>query len=293
MRKLIAAGLLILLVSAGAADSVIADPLQEAEAAFGRSDYATVLQLSEPLAVQGNARAEVNLGILNEYGLGIPRDESEAANWYRQAAEQGDAAAQTSLGLMYEHHDFSGTMKEAASWYLRAADQGDALGQFLLGRMYTEGWGVNHDDAMAAALYRKAADQGLPEAQEEMRVAYTLGMGVPKDPAMAILYARKAADQGHALAQAVLAQSYLEGRGMPQDHVLALEWISLAAEHFPASAVKRASPHDYLGASIITARNELAAKMTADENAEAERLVSKWRSRHPVLPEIHSYEMEF
>jgi len=34
-------------------------------------------------------------------GEGIPQDYAEAAKWFRQAANQGDAHAQTSLGAMY------------------------------------------------------------------------------------------------------------------------------------------------------------------------------------------------
>ena len=34
-------------------------------------------------------------------GDGVPQDFEEAAKWYRKAAEQGNAKAQCSLGLMY------------------------------------------------------------------------------------------------------------------------------------------------------------------------------------------------
>ena len=35
-------------------------------------------------------------------GAGVPQNYAEALNWYRKAAEQGDAVAQHSLGEMYE-----------------------------------------------------------------------------------------------------------------------------------------------------------------------------------------------
>ena len=34
-------------------------------------------------------------------GLGVPRDDTEAVNGLHKAAEQGEAAAQTALGLEY------------------------------------------------------------------------------------------------------------------------------------------------------------------------------------------------
>ena len=35
-------------------------------------------------------------------GLGVPQDYAEALKWFRRAAEQNDAAAQTNLGVMYD-----------------------------------------------------------------------------------------------------------------------------------------------------------------------------------------------
>jgi len=34
-------------------------------------------------------------------GVGVPEDDAEAVRWYRLAAEQGNAGAQSSLGLSY------------------------------------------------------------------------------------------------------------------------------------------------------------------------------------------------
>ena len=34
-------------------------------------------------------------------GRGVPQDDAEAVRWYRLAAEQGNANAQTNLGVMY------------------------------------------------------------------------------------------------------------------------------------------------------------------------------------------------
>jgi TPR repeat protein len=37
------------------------------------------------------------------YGTGVPRDYEEAVKWYRRAAEQGDADAQSNLEYMYNN----------------------------------------------------------------------------------------------------------------------------------------------------------------------------------------------
>lgn len=45
-------------------------------------------------------------------------------------------------------------------WYRKAADQGDAFAQTGIGCLYHDGLGVPQDYAEAMRWYRKAADQG-------------------------------------------------------------------------------------------------------------------------------------
>ena len=45
--------------------------------------------------------AQFALGDMYDNGWGVPQDHAKAANWYRKAAEQGDAKAQHNLGWMY------------------------------------------------------------------------------------------------------------------------------------------------------------------------------------------------
>ncbi len=73
----------------------------EGVAAYHRGDYATALREWRPLAEQGNAKAQFNLGLIYSKGRGVPQDYTEAARWYRRAAEQGVAQAQYTLGFMY------------------------------------------------------------------------------------------------------------------------------------------------------------------------------------------------
>ncbi len=46
----------------------------------------------------GDADAQFSLGVMYDVGRGVPQDDVEAVVWYRQAAEQGHASAQHSLG---------------------------------------------------------------------------------------------------------------------------------------------------------------------------------------------------
>ena len=109
----------------------------------------------------------------------MPADAAEAVRWYRLAAEQGYAAAQSNLGVMYDNG-------EAVRWYRLAAEQGYAAAQFNLGVMYANGEGVPEDDAEAVRWYRLAAEQGDATAQSNLGLMYATGEGVPKDAAEAV-----------------------------------------------------------------------------------------------------------
>jgi len=59
-----------------------------------------------------------------ENGQGVVQDDKQAVKWYRLAAEQGDAKAQTNLGWMYyKGKGVSQDDKQAVKWYRLAAEQ--------------------------------------------------------------------------------------------------------------------------------------------------------------------------
>ena len=71
---------------------------------------------------------------------------------------------------------------------------------------------------------------------------------------------RRPAEQGDADAQFALGDMYASGRGVPQDDVEAHMWTDLA--------VARSSGED---------RDFYAAKMTAEQVVEAQRLAREWK----------------
>ena len=80
---------------------VFADDFQDGFDAYKRKDYKEAYKLFLPLAEQGNAFAQFNLGVMYEDGQGVPQDYKETLKWYRLSAEQGYAKAQYNLGVMY------------------------------------------------------------------------------------------------------------------------------------------------------------------------------------------------
>ena len=101
MRDLIKAGLVALVLSLSLAAPVLAGPYEDADAAYFKGDYTTALRLYRPLAEQGNAEAQYSLGVMYDNGQGVTQNYAEAVKWYRKAADQGDARAQFNLGIMY------------------------------------------------------------------------------------------------------------------------------------------------------------------------------------------------
>jgi hypothetical protein len=94
-------------------------------------------------AEQGNAEAQINLGMLYYHGLGVAIDYVEAATWFRKAAEQGRVHAQFRLGLMYGAGlGVAIDYVEAATWLRKAAEQGHVDAQKALGWNSEKGRGV-------------------------------------------------------------------------------------------------------------------------------------------------------
>jgi TPR repeat protein len=87
-------------------------------------------------------------------------------------------------------------LTEAARYYRRAAESGYPPAQHQLGVAYAKGWGVEQNDREAVIWYQKAAENGLPEAQHDLAVRYILGLGLAKDIEKGVEWYRKAAAQG-------------------------------------------------------------------------------------------------
>src|SRR5262249_25786659 len=69
------------------------------------------------------------------------------------------------------HKDGRGVPRDdsaAVEWFRKAADRGDAWGEFNLGTMYRDGRGLQKDPALAQVWFQKAAQQGNRAAAAEL-----------------------------------------------------------------------------------------------------------------------------
>ena len=108
MRNLTATLCLTLAVLFGSAGGSWGADFQKGLTAYKSGDYATAMREWMPLAKQGNAGAQSNLGAMYYLGLGVPQDEKTAVKWYNLAAKQGNASAQYNLGNRYYNRILNG-----------------------------------------------------------------------------------------------------------------------------------------------------------------------------------------
>lgn len=87
------------------AQPALAAPLDDANAAFQRGDYATAERILLPIAEAGNPYAQYRLGMVYAEAMGEMRSTVEAAKWYESAALQGQPFAQYKLGILYVKGD--------------------------------------------------------------------------------------------------------------------------------------------------------------------------------------------
>jgi TPR repeat protein/serine/threonine protein kinase len=201
------------------------------------SDNQKGLETVRGIANSGNADAQLLVGIMYHMGIAGEEHQSDAAYYFRMAAEQGLASAQTNLGKCYLAGDgVPEDDKKAFEWFEKAASQGDAEGQFQLGRCYEEGWGTEKIENLAYQYYSKSANQGYANAQIQVGFCYLDGIGVSANDSGAFEWFKKAAEQDNPDGQYLLGACYAEGTGVTKDSQEAVKWYKKAAEQGIATA---------------------------------------------------------
>ena len=149
-------------------------------AALASGDTAAALQELRPLAAQGNAEATLTLGQMAQNGWGVPRSDTAAWNFYKQAADQGQVEA-----------------------LLRAGEFAD------------QGRGVPLDRRLAYRLYKRAADAGNARARGQIGEMALHGRGRKVNATEAIAWLTQAAQADDAESYALLDELAAKGRVKP------------------------------------------------------------------------------
>jgi TPR repeat protein len=199
------------------------------------NDVAAAVRESKPLADQGNADAQFNLGSLYYQGRGVPQDYGEGVRWMRKAAEQGHVFAQATLGSIHAE-GMQGIIQkdypQALMWFVFAAAQGDMEAMELRDTMASRMTPTQIAEAQRLArefkpqdVYTKAlqenttlAEKGDADAQFKAGLMYYLGQGVLRDYREALAWFKKAARQNNPYAQYNVGYMHEKGEGTPQDY---------------------------------------------------------------------------
>ena len=216
---------------------------QKPDLAFGayqRGYFLTALQYATDDAEKGNAPAMTLLGELYANGLGVPRDDTKAADWYKLAAARGDRNAMFALA-MFALNGRAGPRdrEQSAKWLAAAAKLGHPEAAYDLALLYVEGQLFPQDFKRAAELLRQAADAGSPQAQYALGTFYKDGRGVPKDMAQAVKLWAAATLGDDTDAEVEYAIALYNGDGVARDEDAAALIFHKAAQHGSAIAQDR------------------------------------------------------
>ncbi|MGF6174823.1 tetratricopeptide repeat protein [Ensifer sp. 4252] len=247
-----------------------ADEMTQALTAARNGDYETALRLWGPLAQSGVARAQNNIGACFAEGFGVPQDRELAAKWLRLAAEAGDPVGERNYAAFHMQgvDGANGDYGIAADYYRRAAEKGDAPAQDMLSWMLLEGEIMPPDPAEARHWAERAAEAGIASSMTRLGMLYHNASGVERDPEKAVHWWRRGAMAGDADAQAMLGAACHMGAGTARDSVAALVWLIRAINGGSALAQPFIGP---VRESLSAEETSIAEKRALQPPAEERR----------------------
>ncbi|KNG93049.1 SEL1-like repeat protein [Pseudaestuariivita atlantica] len=188
-------------------------------------------ELYRAAAERGNAEAAFELGAMMRRG-DVEGEPSDMIAFLEQAAEAGKAAAVNELGLVYEYGEgVPVDMARAQAFYEQAADMGDPWARRNVGIMLLDAEAPSDADiARAEALFQTAADEGVSEAWASLAALHRDGVGRPVDRDTALRLFRRSGEEGYAHGYVDAAEMILADDPGPLDIVRARGFFNKAAE---------------------------------------------------------------
>ncbi len=268
--------------------------------AFDQGRYLTALELAKAAVERGEPTAATLAGRIFQEGLGVPRDEVQAAQWYRRGAELGDVNAMFAFGVMLAE---GGAIKKdhagAAKMFEQAASKGHVAANYNLALLFLSGDGKPENPQRAFAHLLYAAEAGLPQAQYDLATLYATGTGVAANAVEEANWLQRAAASGLADAQLHFGVILFQGKGLAPDQKRGAEMFRLAAEKGnPLAQDRFARCHAY-GAGVAVNPAEAAkwyviakaggiedkvmeqwfAKLAKTDRTRAEQAAIEWREK--------------
>lgn len=176
-------------VSAVALVATLATP------ALAQTKLTDVQRQTMEKAIAGDAQAESNVGMMFYTGDGVPKSDTQAANWFQMSADGGNSDGEYNLGMMFLNG--RGVVQNDASatkWLTASALKGESNAQLMLGLINSAGIdGGDPDDATSIAWTRISAQNGNETAQTFLELIGS--QASPDDLEMADEKARMLQDQ--------------------------------------------------------------------------------------------------
>ncbi len=206
-----------------------------------RPDPVRATKLLQAGAAQGHAIAMYNLAFRYRDGAGgLPRDASQAYEYFAKAAEAGNVGAMVEIGqLLWCGCGGPRNPARAIEWLRRAANIGSDEAKRYLGWYHLVGGpGVPSDRSDALLWFAQAAEEGDSVSQRYLAMMLESGFGLATpQPQLAERYWRLAAYGGDVNAQVEFAEHLLSGR------------VLLKPENGPAEVVRLLQMAMSLGSS--------------------------------------------
>ncbi len=158
------------------------------------------------------------------------RDPDRGLRFCRKAAEAGDMAAATVLGLGMLRGRLAGDTATATTWISRAAWAGYPEAMYVMALLHLAGEGVAGNPIEAFRWSKKAAAAGVPEAKGLLAALSEEELPSAANLVKAMDFYRQAAEAGDAEAGFALGSLLSKGLAGPPDFAEARKWYAKAAE---------------------------------------------------------------
>ena len=228
--------------------------------AFDQGQYLTALRLAKAGAERNQPQALTLMGRIHELGLGVPKNESQAAELYQRGLQLGDIDATFALAVMLTTgRGIKKNTKTAAQFFELAARAGHPEANYNLGLLFISGIGKPENSRRALLHLEYAAKKGIAAAQYDLAALYRNGHGTNPDAYKATHWLRAAAKSGMAEAQYEYAVALLQGRGFNKDKPDILIYLTNSARQGMPGAQNRLA-HLYAEGKLIRRNTIEAAK---------------------------------
>lgn len=189
------------------------------------------VELTQYAASFGHSVAEFNLGNIIFTGNGLPKNEKVAAEWTWRSAVQGHARAAMQLGLAHKFGMGTNSvdLDIAARWFQCGAAWGSLDAMTELWHMFKTGAGTLNKDG-ALGWLRKASDRGSVNAKRLLGIEYLQGQFLEQDMPSAAKLLEEAAGKGDVSSQLLMGEIFAVGLGVEPNRNKARKWFKEAVK---------------------------------------------------------------